>query len=746
MRPRWSELSVRLKEMIPERQTLIFNGINGATGTYLLPEMTPNELFSIARGQRVQKEHLSDLKLRQRLSTQKMRAVKEGVDPLQLSQAGWGVIFAYQDRENIPALKEALGALLDLRREQAGERYREFIYRPNESKTAFLARYGAGPGPADPQKVPYYLLIAASPETIPYAFQYQLDVQYAVGRIHFENIAAYAHYAHRVVGAERSEHPLPRRALFFGVQNEADRATQLSTAHLVKPLHEELSREAGLAGWRIDSIIGEGATKTALADSLVGDQAPALIFSASHGMGFPKGDLRQLPHQGALLCQDWPGPYAWRGPIPEAHYLSADDIASNASPARGLAFHYACYGAGTPEMDEFSQGAFSAPAPIASQAFIARLPQRLLGHPKGGMLAVIGHVERAWGYSFLWQNAGGQLAVFESALKRLMAGYPVGYAMEYFNERYAELSTALSSELEGIRFGKRVNEFELAGMWTANNDARSYVILGDPAVRLRVVPQEPVPAGEGRESAAPLRAGAASGGQSVAGMEALDKLGKELGQISSLEVDARMEPRDRCERLVQLGDAFAGLPSGDRVEQLQTALFFYRAALQDLEPDNHAILRGKIQDRLGRLLAELYAWTGDDQYFEQAQEAFGLALEGFAKHPERVQRAAIRYELGDLYARQALQNKDARLARQALESFQKALDVISSSRQSYLWASIHTRLADLKLYMLAEGGNETYRSEAVEHLRSALQVFTPELFPLQNAEIRGKLAEVEGTG
>ncbi|MCK5316128.1 MAG: hypothetical protein KAJ53_13430, partial [Anaerolineales bacterium] len=470
----------------------IFNGINGATGDYDLPPQSPKVMAKIARGIPLDKDDRRDIAIRRALDQQQVEhfGIKEGADPTDLSQSGWGVIFPRNlDPKQLDALKEALKPLLDHRQAQAAqgdERYfkecsGELGYQSGTSKNDFLKMFGRGPGPADPDKLPYYLLIVGPPHDIPYSFQYQLDVQYAMGRIHFDHLEDYYRYAVSVVEAETRTFNLARQAAFFGPANQDDPATQLSARQLVSPLADFLKGDQ--PDWQVQTSVKEAAHQADLDQLLHASQAPALLFTASHGMAFPNGDDRQLPHQGALLCQDWPGPKAHRGRIPEEYYYSADKLGGDANLLGMLAFFFACYGAGTPHMDDFHRRAFVDRKEIAPAAFLSRLPQNMLSHPKGGALAVVGHVERAWGYSFMWEGVGQDLVTFQSTLKRLTEGHPIGSALEFFNSRYAELSTDLTTEIDETDEDTQ-NDVKIASLWTANKDARNYMIIGDPAVRI----------------------------------------------------------------------------------------------------------------------------------------------------------------------------------------------------------------------------------------------------------------------
>lgn len=468
-----------------------FNGINGATGEYLLPPLRPRQVASLAASERIDPDEVDELKRWWAQVSQPSYAPIYGVDPNDLAQAGWGVIFAPDVNE---AEKEALSPLLRLRREQAGTLYQDFpdqrAYRPGDTKQTFLGRCKAGPGPVNPKNVPYYLLIVGSPQSMPYRFQYQLDVQYAVGRLHFDTPEGYARYAETVEAAENGTFHRSREVTFFGVRNRADRATQLSADHLIKPLHDYIAQEE--PSWNTKCLLADQATKANFASLLGGENTPALLLSASHGMGFPNGDPRQLQHQGAILCQDWPGPLKHKGPIPENFYFAGNHVADQADLQGLIALFFACFGLGTPQMDDFAHLVARPQALIAPHPFVAALPKRLLGYPQGA-LAVVGHVERAWSYSFLWGRAGEQFAAFQGTMGALLNGQRIGFAMESFNSRYAELSSDLSAELEDRKHRpprpetQTLSEDEaLAGMWTANNDARSYVVLGDPAVRLAI--------------------------------------------------------------------------------------------------------------------------------------------------------------------------------------------------------------------------------------------------------------------
>jgi hypothetical protein len=474
-------------------ERLILNGINGETGEYLFPPTTMEELARAIHGDSSEVNEKAALKSR----TKRTRGLKGDGDPSDLTQTGWAIVFAQTDPD-AEKKREALSDLIALRQTQCGQNVRVLLgddgYRDGETKRAFLGRVGAEvSGPADPDKFPYYVLLVGPPTAIPFKFQYLLDIQYAVGRVHFDDIEDYRSYASSVVRAEEGEAKRSPAIGFFGPANADDVATQRSLHELIRPLADRLGKKG-----QIERRFGPQATKEELGAMLLGSSRPALLFTASHGVGFASGHPDQPGDQGALVCQDWPGPKSRTGQMKE-HYFSGadfDNLAADADIHGMISFHFACYGAGTPHQDEFVSVDWRASVPgPAPQPMLARLPERLLLRPGGGALAVIGHIERQWTHAFSWEigspgrgHQAAQLGYLESTLQKLMAGHRVGAAMESVNQRYAEVATEWAEEEEEARAmkaeGSEMDRSALNALWIAKNDARNYIVVGDPAVRI----------------------------------------------------------------------------------------------------------------------------------------------------------------------------------------------------------------------------------------------------------------------
>lgn len=376
------------------------------------------------------------------------------------------------------------------------------IYRPGDSVPKWLARHGVTAGPVDPRRgVPYYLLLLGRPgplneadETaIPFNFQYLLDIFWGVGRLCFTDAAGqhrledYTAYAERVVNFETAQDAasrLRKEVVYFSTKHDMDTSTIRSTNELTLPLISWHTNEANIPtrnGFAHRAFIEADATKSNLASVLSGSgegKPPAVLFTAGHGLGLPLSDERLPLHQGALVAQDWSG----SGPVKREHWFAGEDLGSDAKVEGMFAFLFACYGAGCPDKDEFIFDEQQRRPQIANFPLIAQLPQRLL---TSGALGVLGHVERAWTYSFSGtEGAKGQSQPFEDVLGRLLQGRRAGDATDQFNMIQGDRAMILTEELENIKFGKIVEPLELAKLWMARNDARNYALLGDPAARL----------------------------------------------------------------------------------------------------------------------------------------------------------------------------------------------------------------------------------------------------------------------
>lgn len=472
-------------------RTFYFNGIDAVTGERLVKPLTAKQLSQYIVGE---PDKNLTLYLQRIWGLTATPHLGFDADLTDLNQAGWGVIFHEKESNKV---KAAIEPLIKHRRRQISDPklVKVMEYRDGEEVKNWLGRYGLAYGSKDPAKIPYYLLIIGSPERIPFLFGHLLDIEYAVGRLDFDRPQDYGSYAAAVVDYETCKAvPNAREAVFFGTRHKLDPATEMSADMLVSPLANGLPASgpqlplSGIAqqcNFNCRKYLEAEATKAALADILApgaNEPAPAFIFTASHGMGWPNGDENQLAKQGALLCQDWPG----FGKVNNSHYFAASDLPAEAKLNGLITFHFACFGAGTPKYDRYIHDPKTPPPQIASQAFIAALPKAMLAHKNGGILASIGHVERAWGYSIATRQAGAQIDPFRKTIGRILFGQPVGYAIKDFNEKYAALSANLAAIIETKSYGGAVSDEELAVNWVERNDSEGYLILGDPAVHLRV--------------------------------------------------------------------------------------------------------------------------------------------------------------------------------------------------------------------------------------------------------------------
>lgn len=342
--------------------------------------------------------------------------------------------------------------------------------------------------PLETDSVPHYVLVAGGPDQVPFLFQSLLDSAASVGRVDFESLDELRTYVDKVLRIERAASPaLRKEAVFFAPDPGPPDATYFSRSYMADPLSEHV-RSAH--GFKTEVYFGGEATKAALLAALRKSKA-ALVYTASHGIAAAGEPLEiQKQYNGAICCQHTAGEEMSKWLLAARDIEHADPFLEGA-----VFFQFACFGYGTPAESDYAHWLGS--AELNSDAdFVAALPKKLLAHPRGPV-AFIGHLDAAWLHGFTDPDAPyilerwhPRIAPYRYAVDALLKVQPAGLAMAEMNKRYDLGNAILSSTYDRLKRGKLKETDELksrlASTFIWRSDAQNYMILGDPAVRLRI--------------------------------------------------------------------------------------------------------------------------------------------------------------------------------------------------------------------------------------------------------------------
>jgi hypothetical protein len=346
---------------------------------------------------------------------------------------------------------------------------------------------------------PRYLLVLGDADRISWEMQQRLAADIFIGRLAAASEAGYESYVAKVLRHERGP-AKATRALYHTVRDGTG-ATTAGHRGLMMPTVER-SRE-GRENGSFDAEVIEELGSVSIDDfvAAAAAESPTLLFSISHGAGAPRAgwstleEMRRL--QGAMS-------------FGSGSRLTAEDIASRPFLPGGAWFYFACYGAGTPGESAFHHwlsslrdlGLYgrdidavlrSLPAK-GERPFVAALPQAALANPDGP-LAVMGHVDLAWSFSFQDVGTTGKYrpARFQDIFRTIVAGKRIGAAswelQRFFNLASTDLSTLYDRDARAKAQGDETPEDKKrrtrkATLWMLRQDLSAYVLLGDPAAYL----------------------------------------------------------------------------------------------------------------------------------------------------------------------------------------------------------------------------------------------------------------------
>lgn len=413
-----------------------------------------------------------------RLRTRSEGQLGRSVDLNDPRSAGWTWMAARGD----PML-DGYGRALARLAEHRGMRGQPILWDPDDPRSVdqWLEDELGGDLESE-ERPPHFVMMVGGPDRLPFHLQAALTGRASVGRIDLPELAALQAWADKVVDAETSAPRARREALLFATDDGPGSATGAVRSLIAQPFAEAVT---GRFGYALRALTAGEAHKDALLEALH-DARPALTLITGHGAAWRRGPLEERKARyGAVVCAG--GRFGEAPPSVAAADLPAD---GPLLPG-GVLFHLACFSAGTPQLSEYAPWMPSdVPRHLAQADFTAALPQALLARPDGP-LAVVGHLDLTWVRDIgdVERPEDRQRArPVHHALAGILEGLPVGRAVTPLHLRFHEANYTITRALQLAQQAGGLTEGaaeQLVNQWVRRNDARNFLILGDPGCRVR---------------------------------------------------------------------------------------------------------------------------------------------------------------------------------------------------------------------------------------------------------------------